>query len=118
MPRFTEADYKAFLARSFKDTKHAAPYEDEGKLQQEIREDVQRRGWICFYSRMDVPATTRIGTPDFIIGMDGGRTLYVECKSKNGKVEDEQAATIAWLRKLGHRVVVVASMKEYLESLK
>jgi hypothetical protein len=119
MPRFTEADYKAFLARSFKDTKRTGETscENESELQQQIAADIKRRGWVCFFSRMDRKTSARVGTPDFVIALENGRTLYLECKTKRGKVSESQAATIAWLRKLSHHVEVVASFQEYQQAV-
>jgi hypothetical protein len=64
---------------------------------------------------MDVPQTAGIGTPDFVVALPGGRTVWVECKTAKGKLTQPQAAWIAALNKVGHRAVVVRSMAEFLK---
>jgi hypothetical protein len=120
MPRFTEEQYRALLAKGFKNPHKPgeASFSSERELQQAILADAKQKGWIAFYNRMDRKSTSVVGTPDITLAMAGGRTLFLECKSRGGKVSTEQAATIAWLRKLAHRVEVVSSFQEYLEAIK
>ena len=108
-------EYEQHLAKQYKETPRAGACDDESVLQAEIRRDVDRSGWTCFWSRMDKKTRNKVGTLDFTIAMDRGRTWWVEAKSKDGKVSEAQAANIAWLRKLGHHVSVVSSMTEYFQ---
>lgn len=87
----------------------------EAELHRKILDYCQARGWPRVYSRMDVPSTAGIGTPDFVIAMPDAKTLWIEAKVGGGKVRPEQAAWIASLRILGHRARVVWSFDEFLE---
>jgi hypothetical protein len=58
------------------------------------------------------------GEPDFLILADGGRVLLIECKTRTGKLSPEQAALKHQAEKLGHRVHVVRSMKEFEEVIR
>jgi hypothetical protein len=117
MPRMTQAAVNAYEARQ---RQHAnglatdAAVEKEADLHNEILAECRRRGWIAVHSRMDLPTTTSVGTADFIIFIDGGKTLAVECKAKSGKLSMEQLSTSAWLSKLGHTLHIVRSFPEFL----
>ena len=58
-----------------------------------------------------------MGEPDFVILAEGGRVLFVECKSRTGKLSPAQAALKHHAGKLGHTVRVVRSMEEFIELL-
>ena len=96
----------------------AQPAERERGLHDEILLACSARGWLVVHSRMDVPSTVGIGTPDFVILTDGGRTLLVEAKARNHKPNAAQLAWLAWAKKLGHRGAVVRSLAEFLEFVK
>lgn len=66
---------------------------------------------------MDRPTTNGAGTPDFIILADGGRTFYIECKSKTGKVKPDQRIMHAVANKLGHTVHTVRNLNEFLYAI-
>lgn len=87
----------------------------ESDLHDAIRDECRRRGWVAFSSRMDRRTTRKLGEPDFVIMADQGRTLYVECKSRTGKLSPEQQALHAQARSLGHFVFVVRSFQEFSE---
>ena len=59
-----------------------------------------------------------LGEPDFVILADGGRVLFVECKTKTGKLSPAQAALKFHAEKLGHTVHVVRSLEQFLEVAK
>lgn len=72
------------------------------------------KGWPVVHSRMDVPQTAGIGTPDFVVALPGGLTAWVEAKTAVGKVRPEQAAWMAALRAHGHRAEIVRSFPEFV----
>lgn len=87
--------------------------EDESELQYDIREECQKRGWICFSGSMAHKTRRKIGEPDAIVATDDGRTLYVECKSRTGKLTVAQQATLHWLLKNKQIAFVVTSIEEF-----
>ncbi len=95
----------------------AAPdgVERERGLHEEILLECSARGWLAVHSRMDAPSTVSIGCPDFVILRDGGRTLLVEAKRRDGKLSVAQRAWLAWASKLGHPAGVVRSFSEFLQ---
>lgn len=61
------------------------------------------------------------GLPDMLVLLEGGRTLFIECKATRGRLSQVQQAQIAALALLGHRTVVVwpaDKMPEIRERLK
>ena len=74
----------------------------------------RQRGWPVVHSRMDVPATCGVGTPDFVIALPGGRTIWIEVKSAKGKLRPEQNAWLASLRRVDHIAEVVRSMEDFV----
>lgn len=86
----------------------------EAALHAQILEECKGRGWPVHHARMDRPATCGVGTPDFAIALPNGRTVWIEAKSKTGKLSREQAAWIAALRRHGHTAEVVRSMVEFI----
>jgi len=93
------------------------PCEEEAELHSQIEAYLRGKGWPYFHSRMDRPHTDKLGTPDFIIAMPEGITIYVECKSKKGKAAVEQLATMVALKKFGHKYYLVRSITEFISVL-
>lgn len=120
--RWTQSDLNAYELRQRKPSalsKHEGGTEAlESSIQEAIRSECNRRGWICNGSRMDLPTTTIIGSPDFWILADKGRLILVECKRpKGGKLSSEQRGYHLWAERLGHKVNVVRSLEEFLAIL-
>jgi hypothetical protein len=118
--RFSSADYNAMLVR--RNAKNpAAPKspaaERESELQDDIESECRRRGWLAFRSRMDRATTMPIGFPDFVIMAESGRTIWIEAKSRKGKVRPEQRALHSMAHHLGHEVFTVRSMSEFFEAV-
>lgn len=88
--------------------------EDESSLQDQIIKDIRGRGWWVVFSRMDLPTTNPLGTPDLICFADKGRVLIIEAKSKHGKLRPAQLGVKLALEKLGHTVHIVRGFAEYL----
>lgn len=119
MPRFTQAELLAYEARraakmDIISQSDPLPVVKEARLHQDILTECRRRSWIAFTGSMAHRTHRSIGEPDITIICDGGKVLFVECKSKTGKIRPEQAALIAWAAKLGTTVHVVRSFKEFL----
>ena len=92
--------------------------ECERDLHEEIFDACRRRGWIALHGSMAERSHRTLGEPDFTILADGGRVLFVECKTRNGKLSPAQAALKFHAEKLGHTVHVVRSLEEFMEVVK
>ena len=86
----------------------------EASLHDQIAAELKRRQWYFVHSRTDRATTQAKGVPDFIIARPDGVTLWLEIKLPKGKLTPEQAGTIHWLRRLGHRAEVIYSFEEFL----
>lgn len=135
MSRFTELDLQAMEARLARNRRKpilSAPIpstpgeparrdtstDDEAELHNQISDWCKYRGWLCFHGSMAHRARRTPGEPDFIICTDDKRVLFVECKTKVGKLSQEQLAIQAWLKKLGHDYHIVRSLAEFMDVAK
>lgn len=89
----------------------------EKDLHYDIIEECKRRGWPYVHSRMDKVSTQSPGIPDFVIAASGGRTFWVEAKTKTGKQSTEQRGFEMMLNRVNHCYAVVRSMEEFLSFL-
>lgn len=89
----------------------------ESDLHEAIFDECRRRRWIILHGSMAERTHRTLGEPDFVILADGGRVLFVECKSRSGKLSQAQAALKFHAEKLGHAVHVVRSMEDFLKLL-
>ena len=119
----------------------------EADLHEEIFDECRRRGWIALHGSMAERTCRTLGEPDFVIlaspkdwlcpscnrlthcrndypeGCCGEgyepvpRVIFVECKTKTGKLSPAQAALKFHAEKLGHTVHVVRSLEEFLKLL-
>jgi len=94
--------------------KHAQACENEAKLHEEIKVYCRSKGWLFNESRMDRPSTSGVGSPDFVVALPSGKTIWVEAKTAKGKLSLEQNAWLAALRKLGHHAGVVRHLREFV----
>lgn len=53
------------------------------------------------------------GAPDFVIAMNGGKTLFVECKDRDGKLSADQLIFQKKLEMNSHTLHVIRSMDEF-----
>ena len=90
----------------------------ERDLQDRIAKHCRDNGWLYIQSRMDRATTTVKGTPDFVILMNAGTGVLIECKVGKAKLTPEQSAWKLHAENLGHTVHVVRSFKEFLEVVK
>ena len=87
----------------------------EAELHEAIFDECRRRGWIALHGSMAERTCRTLGEPDFVILAGGGRVLFVECKTKTGKLSPAQTALKFHAELLGHTVHVVRSFAEFLE---
>jgi len=86
----------------------------EAELHEAIFDDCRARGWIALHGSMAERTCRTLGEPDFTILADGGRVLFVECKTRSGKLSPAQAALKFHAEKLGHTIHVVRSRDDFL----
>jgi len=91
--------------------------EREASLHEAIFDECRRRCWIALHGSMAERTCRTLGEPDFVVLAGGGRVLFVECKSRTGKLSPAQFALKYHAEKLGHTVHVVRSMEEFLRLL-
>lgn len=91
---------------------------EESDLHDAIISECRRRGWIALHGSMARRTARTEGEWDFVILADAGRVLFVECKTKIGKLSAAQAALHHWAAKLGHKSYVVMSIGQFLEVVK
>ena len=89
----------------------------EAELHEAIFDECRRRGWIALHGSMAERTCRTLGEPDFVILAGGGRVLFVECKSRSGKLSPAQSALKFHAEKLGHTIHVVRSLGEFLKLL-
>lgn len=118
----TQEQVNAYLARQREGAHKLAAtgkaVEREADLHDQILAECRRRGWIALHGRMDLASGRTIGEPDFVLMADNGRVLFIECKTKAGKIRPEQQALHAWAARLEHTVHVVRSLVEFMEIAK
>lgn len=126
MPRMTDAEYLACIARldrqrtkkTYVEAGSVSATPDAGHesdLHDKIAAECRRRGWAYVHSRMDAPTTTTRGVPDFIIAARDGRTLWIECKSATGKQTPAQLGFALQCERNGHKVHLVRSFDEFFK---
>ena len=89
----------------------------ESELHEAIFDECRRRCWIALHGSMADRTCRTLGEPDFVVLAGGGRVLFVECKSRTGKLSPAQAALKHHAEKLGHTVHVVRSLEDFLRLL-
>lgn len=90
----------------------------EASLQEEIEAECRRRLWPFVRTRMNKATTfTFPGVPDFVIALNGGRVLWVECKSKTGKQTHEQIGFQTMLEITGHSYHLIRSFSEFRKAV-
>lgn len=117
MPNMTEQQWRDYNARMngiMRSTiKCHDCVENESDLHNAIIDFCKEKGWQYLHGSMAYKTRRVCGEPDFIVLAHGSQLRMVECKSKNGKLSQEQQAFIAHARRNGHVVHVVRSMEEF-----
>jgi hypothetical protein len=80
--------------------------------------DAQWPRWKYRHSRTDKKTHEEEGVEDFTIFLPSGRTVHIECKSRDGKLTARQRDWAKELSMLGHEVFLVRSLEEFLEVVK
>lgn len=70
--------------------------------------------WKYVHSATHKKSTVDIGVADFVIALPNGKTIYVEVKTKTGKLSTEQQGWIKEMSMLDHTVFVCRSMEDFL----
>jgi hypothetical protein len=85
----------------------------ESKLQAQIEKWCKDNGFPYYhdYSR----GKNKPGFPDIIIALPGGWALWLELKSKTGRLSKEQEQWRLKLMALGHEHYVIKSYRQFLE---
>lgn len=91
--------------------------DEENKLQGEIIKFLNERQWYFVWSPMWMRTSTKRGTPDFVIAAPGGRTLWIECKSRTGKSSDAQKGAAKVLTAQDHEHYVVRSYRQFCNAV-
>lgn len=87
----------------------------ESDLHDKILNECRRRGWIAFHGSMAHRTYRTGGEPDFTIVREHGEVLFVECKSKTGKLSPEQSAMMFHMNRLGCKLNIVRSFAEFIQ---
>lgn len=116
MSQFTTAWYQAQLAKKAQNPTGPG-VEDESDLHDQIIDECRRRGWPCLHGSMAARTRRTLGEPDFILLADKGRVLFVECKSRGGKLSVEQLGFKIQAELRGHVIHIVRSFEEFLRLL-
>lgn len=120
--RWTEEDFTAYQAKWVTTGTSTGPEErldepepdpgPESVLQERIERYCEDHALFYFHDRSrkcNVP-----GMVDIVIAMPSGRTLWLELKSRKGRLRKEQERTILSLLRCGHEAHVVRSFKAFL----
>ena len=89
----------------------------ESELHEEIFDECRARGWIALHGSMAERTCRTLGEPDFTILAEAGRVLFVECKTRSGKLSPAQTALKLHAEKLGHTIHVVRCLEEFRQIL-
>ncbi len=124
--RWTQAEYDAHLMRQMasrnrdhnKNIENLQKIVNERDLHERIICHCEFKRWQYLHGAMSRRTFRTVGEPDFIILADAGRVFFVECKSKNGKLSEEQLAFKFHAELNGHKIYIVRSMEEFLEAVK
>ena len=120
MARMTLSAYQAYLAKESARNRVPAPddaADDEGELHRQIKEYCASKMWLVESGSMAHKTKRRAGECDLTVAMDNGKTAWVECKKKGGKLTPEQAETIHWLKRLGHIAFVCYSLEQFITQI-
>jgi len=91
----------------------SASANSERELHDDILEYCKVNRWIALHGRMDERTGRTPGEPDFTIMADRGRVFFFECKSKTGKLSEDQMLLIKHAEMNGHAINVIRSMDEF-----
>lgn len=93
----------------------AVPEGQEGKLQASILEYLNAQKLAIMHSPMHRKTSVTKGCPDFVVWAPGGRLIAFECKTRTGKLDDDQKLFHMRAEREGHTIPIVRSMREFLK---
>jgi hypothetical protein len=105
-----EADLKAHIEAYPPDECDPGP---ESELQERIEKWCKENGFPFFHDRSR--NKNEPGFPDLVIALRDGRTLWIELKSKDGRLKKDQEKWRLQLMALGHEHHVIRSFKRFME---
>ena len=108
--------YKLRLSNLIGQPKHEKEIADEGlerELDSKIAKYIDEKGYYAFhdYSR----GKNKKGHPDWTIALPHGKVLFIENKSKHGRLSEAQKFNMLKLMGLGQKVYECRSFKQFLE---
>jgi hypothetical protein len=115
---WTQSDVERFNAKSgptLEEVTQADVALDEYELHNQILLYCERRGWIALHGSMAHRSYRTLGEFDFVILANHGRTFFIECKTKTGKLTEEQQGLQHWARRLGHAPHVIRSYQQFMD---
>ena len=129
-PEFTRASksFKEANPHIFADTgkEYAAPANDPPPSKEEIKTEkilqtqiegyLAHHGITCIRSRMDKATSNQLGTPDFLLAVDGQAVAY-EAKLPHKKLTPEQEKMRAHLEENGWHYRVIHHLDEVIADL-
>lgn len=87
----------------------------ESDLHKKIIEYCKGRRWIYFHGSMAHRTHSTLGQPDFTVLANNGRVFFIECKTRTGKLSNEQRGLQLAADMLGHKIHIVRSFKEFVQ---
>ena len=85
----------------------------ERELQNEIIRALNEKRILFFHGSTAHKTKRTEGEPDFVIALPEGRTLWVECKTRTGKLSEAQTIVRHRLETAGHAYHVVRNISEF-----
>jgi len=112
--RWTQEKLLEYQARN-KAFKHNITADDgkECELDTKIAKYCKEQGYYAFHDYSK--GKNKPGHLDFVIALPNGRTVWIENKSKEGKLSEAQKLNMVLLAGLGHEVYECRSFKRFLE---
>ena len=96
------------------ETEHESDNTPESRLQARCEAYLTDKGYYYFHDKSR--QTNAPGLLDLVIALPHGRTVWIELKSKRGRMRPEQKETVYKLMCLGHEVFApVKSYKRFVE---
>ena len=112
------AAYEARFSNKPKQAKPEGPTVPEKEIHRLILLECNRRGFLALHGSMAHRTHRTAGEPDLTILMPGGRVLFVEAKTRSGRISEEQEAFARRAELLGHTVHIVRSFEEFIQLIK
>lgn len=88
----------------------------EKEMQATIEAFCRQKGWPCYRSRMDRKSTMPVGTPDFLICING-RFVALECKQPPNRPTEEQSREIVSINLNDGTAIICESSAEAIDTL-